>query len=194
MSGWNSRSRKPVSRKASRVQIPPSPCFFFVKQFLSLLPAPSDTSGSALSQYTLSRRRLERNCFSLKKPLLAKSRACAYSIPPALAPRISAFLFEKNPQSFTAPPFSQSPPPRKKLFSFEKICGPAFSLFCAQGKNREPGLQAFCVNKRTGSRIPPSPCFFFVKQFLSLLPAPSDTSELPRVCRGRVTVALLIQI
>ena len=83
-----------VSKRTGRSSSP-SPCFFFAKQFLSLLPAPSDTSGSALSQYTLSRRRLERNCFSLKKPLLAKSRACAHSIPPALAPRINAFLFEK---------------------------------------------------------------------------------------------------
>ena len=137
---------------------PPSPCFFFVKQFLSLLPAPSDTSGSALSQYTLSRRRLERNCFSLKKPLLAKSCACAYSTPPALAPRINAFLFEKIRSPLPLRPFTvyaQSPSPRKKLFFFEKICGPAFSLFCAKSKNREPGLQAFCVSKRTASQIFP---------------------------------------
>ena len=49
--------------------------------------------------------------------------ACAYSIPPALAPRISAFLFEKIRRLLFSRPFTvyaQSPSPRKKLFFFEK--------------------------------------------------------------------------
>ena len=86
-------------------------------------------------------------CCSLGR-IPPRFRACAHSIPLALAPRISAFLFEKIHGSLQLCPFTvyaQSPSPRKKLFFFEKICGPAFSLFCAQGKNREPGLQAFPI-------------------------------------------------
>jgi len=58
------------------------------------------------------------------------------------------------------------------MFLFEGIY-----LLCPKGKNREPGLQAFWVNKTTGRRVPPcaykfkipgeSSGFFIYKFFLN---------------------------
>ena len=76
--------------------------------------------GVALPIRVFSSENAFLRCCSLGR-IPPRCRACAHSIPPALAPRINAFLFEKIRKILPFRPYNaQSPPPRKKLFFFEK--------------------------------------------------------------------------
>ena len=53
----------------------------------------------------------------------------------------------------------------------------------AKGKNREPGLQAFCVSKMTGRQLPPGvflpkKAYFVVTPFAGVGPFSADLKEI----------------
>ncbi len=121
----------------------------WLKQQVSKTCKPQGFEGSNPSLSVFSSKNAFIRCRSLGR-IPPRSRACAHSIPPALTPRISAFLFEKIRGPLRLRPFTvyaQSPSPRKKLFFFEKTAGQHFLYFARKIKTASPGCRPFASAK-----------------------------------------------